>query len=41
MFPFHENTSEWDEYGEVINPDDFVMQEDDAMDVSLAHVSEV
>ena len=38
MFPFHDNAHDWDEYGEVINPDDFIMQEDDSMDISLAHV---
>lgn len=39
MFPFHDNTHEWDEYGEVINPDDFAMEEDDMMDMSLTHIS--
>uniref|UniRef100_A0A7N0RI13 Cleavage and polyadenylation specificity factor subunit 2 n=1 Tax=Kalanchoe fedtschenkoi TaxID=63787 RepID=A0A7N0RI13_KALFE len=29
MFPFFENTSEWDDYGEVINPDDYVKKDDD------------
>jgi hypothetical protein len=27
MFPLYENPSDWDEYGEVINPDDYVVKE--------------
>eukprot|EP00252_Welwitschia_mirabilis_P013317 TRINITY_DN2933_c0_g1_i2.p1 TRINITY_DN2933_c0_g1~~TRINITY_DN2933_c0_g1_i2.p1 ORF type:complete len:452 (-),score=102.77 TRINITY_DN2933_c0_g1_i2:296-1651(-) len=34
MFPCYDNTNEWDEYGEVINPDDFVVKEDDLMEPS-------
>lgn len=29
MFPFYENSSEWDDFGEVINPDDYVIKEED------------
>ncbi|XP_037491492.1 cleavage and polyadenylation specificity factor subunit 2 isoform X2 [Jatropha curcas] len=29
MFPFYENTTEWDDFGEVINPDDYVIKDDD------------
>ncbi|CAK9160932.1 unnamed protein product [Ilex paraguariensis] len=29
MFPFFENSSEWDDFGEVINPDDYVIKEED------------
>ncbi|GAU49657.1 hypothetical protein TSUD_291550 [Trifolium subterraneum] len=29
MFPCYENTSEWDDFGEVINPDDYVIKEED------------
>ncbi|KAL5727474.1 hypothetical protein ACHQM5_000666 [Ranunculus cassubicifolius] len=36
MFPFYENSSEWGEYGEVINPDDYVIKEED-MDQSSMH----
>lgn len=32
VFPYHENTSEWDEYGELINPDDYVIREAELMD---------
>ncbi|XP_068645532.1 cleavage and polyadenylation specificity factor subunit 2 [Aristolochia californica] len=28
MFPFFENSTEWDDFGEVINPDDYVIKED-------------
>lgn len=28
MFPFYENSSEWDDFGEVINPDDYVIKEE-------------
>lgn len=38
MFPFYENTAEWDDFGEVINPDDYVIKEDDMHEASL-HVS--
>ncbi|KAH0456299.1 hypothetical protein IEQ34_014206 [Dendrobium chrysotoxum] len=29
MFPFFENSAEWDDYGEVINPDDYIIKEED------------
>ncbi|XP_044507077.1 cleavage and polyadenylation specificity factor subunit 2 [Mangifera indica] len=29
MFPFYENTFEWDDFGEVINPDDYVINDQD------------
>ncbi|KAH9316523.1 hypothetical protein KI387_025150, partial [Taxus chinensis] len=32
MFPFYENTNEWDEFGEVINPDDYIIKEEDVLD---------
>lgn len=32
MFPLYENPSDWDEYGEVINPDDYVLKETELMD---------
>lgn len=38
MFPFYENTTEWDDFGEVINPDDYVTKDDD-MDQAAMHVS--
>eukprot|EP00262_Sarcandra_glabra_P011101 TRINITY_DN26812_c0_g1_i1.p1 TRINITY_DN26812_c0_g1~~TRINITY_DN26812_c0_g1_i1.p1 ORF type:complete len:739 (+),score=139.59 TRINITY_DN26812_c0_g1_i1:133-2349(+) len=34
MFPFFENSTEWDDFGEVINPDDYVSKEED-MDASM------
>lgn len=37
MFPFYENSSEWDDFGEVINPDDYVIKEDD-MDLTSVQV---
>ncbi|KAF9617630.1 hypothetical protein IFM89_037693 [Coptis chinensis] len=37
MFPFFENSSEWDDFGEVINPDDYVIKEED-MDQSSMHL---
>lgn len=37
MFPFYDNTSEWDDFGEVINPDDYVVK-DDNMEQSSMHV---
>ncbi|CAN6461689.1 unnamed protein product [Victoria cruziana] len=30
MFPFFENSTEWDDFGEVINSDDYMMKEEDA-----------
>ncbi|XP_058205943.1 cleavage and polyadenylation specificity factor subunit 2 [Rhododendron vialii] len=35
MFPFYENSSEWDDFGEVINPDDYVIKEEDMDQGSL------
>nr|KYP65390.1 Cleavage and polyadenylation specificity factor subunit 2 [Cajanus cajan] len=37
MFPCYENTSEWDDFGEVINPDDYVIKDED-MDQTAMHV---
>ncbi|XP_062199096.1 cleavage and polyadenylation specificity factor subunit 2 [Phragmites australis] len=34
MFPFFENTAEWDDFGEVINPDDYMMKQEE-MDNTL------
>ncbi|CAM8878775.1 unnamed protein product [Rhodiola kirilowii] len=39
MFPFFENSSEWDDYGEIINPDDYVKKDDD-MDQGIRHFGE-
>lgn len=38
MFPFYENTFDWDDFGEVINPDDYVIKDED-MDQAGMHVS--
>ena len=38
MFPCFDSSSEWDEYGEVINPDDYVAKLED-MDRPFLHVS--
>lgn len=38
MFPFYENNSEWDDFGEVINPDDYIIKDED-MDQAAMHVS--
>lgn len=38
MFPCYENASEWDDFGEVINPDDYVIKEED-MDQTTNNVS--
>nr|CAD1821014.1 unnamed protein product [Ananas comosus var. bracteatus] len=35
MFPFFENTAEWDDYGEVINPDDYIRKEEDMDQFSM------
>lgn len=39
MFPFFETRAAWDDYGEVINPDDYIIKEEDkdqsSMQVSL------
>lgn len=40
MFPFYENTFEWDDFGEVINPDDYVIKVED-MDQTGMHVSSI
>ncbi|XP_028790004.1 cleavage and polyadenylation specificity factor subunit 2-like [Neltuma alba] len=37
MFPCYENTTEWDDFGEVINPDDYVINDED-MDHTAMHV---
>lgn len=37
MFPFFDNSAEWDDFGEVINPNDYIIKEDD-MDQAM-HVS--
>ncbi|TQE03901.1 hypothetical protein C1H46_010428 [Malus baccata] len=37
MFPFYENSTEWDDFGEVINPDDYVIKDED-MDHGAMHV---
>lgn len=38
MFPFYDNSAEWDDFGEVINPDDYIIKDDD-MDHMSMHVS--
>lgn len=35
MFPFYDNTSEWDDFGEVINPDDYVIKDEDMDQVAM------
>ncbi|KAF1897485.1 hypothetical protein Lal_00035191 [Lupinus albus] len=40
MFPCYENTSEWDDFGEVINPDDYVIKDED-MDQAAMHVGDI
>lgn len=37
MFPFYDNSAEWDDFGEVINPDDYIIKDDD-MDHMSMHV---
>lgn len=37
MFPFYENSATWDDFGEVINPDDYVIKEEN-MDQSFLQV---
>lgn len=32
MFPLYENPSDWDEYGEVINPEDYRVEDTEMMD---------
>ncbi|KAK3017614.1 hypothetical protein RJ639_004848 [Escallonia herrerae] len=29
MFPFYDKSSEWDDFGEIINPDDYVIKDED------------
>lgn len=36
MFPFYDNTFEQDDFGKVINPDDFVIKDED-MDMGSMH----
>ncbi|XP_031281074.1 LOW QUALITY PROTEIN: cleavage and polyadenylation specificity factor subunit 2 [Pistacia vera] len=40
MFPFYENTFDWDDFGEVINPDDYVINDQD-MDQVAMHVGDM
>ncbi|KAL2967280.1 hypothetical protein AAZX31_16G166100 [Glycine max] len=40
MFPCYENTSEWDDFGEVINPDDYVIKDED-MDQTAMHGGDI
>ena len=40
MFPFYDNSSEWDDFGEVINPDDYVIKDED-MDMGSMHVCSI
>ncbi|XP_047974460.1 cleavage and polyadenylation specificity factor subunit 2 [Salvia hispanica] len=35
MFPFYENTFEWDDFGEVINPDDYMRNDEDVDQASM------
>lgn len=35
MFPFYESTSEWDDFGEIINPDDYVIKDQDMDQASM------
>ncbi|XP_072976478.1 cleavage and polyadenylation specificity factor subunit 2 isoform X2 [Typha angustifolia] len=35
MFPFFENKAEWDDYGEVINPDNYIIKEEDMDQASM------
>ncbi|KAK1260114.1 Cleavage and polyadenylation specificity factor subunit 2 [Acorus gramineus] len=35
MFPFFDNSAEWDDFGEVINPDDYVNKEEEMVDASM------
>nr|XP_043631723.1 cleavage and polyadenylation specificity factor subunit 2 [Erigeron canadensis] len=37
MFPFYDHSSEWDDFGEVINPDDYVIKDED-MDMGFMPV---
>eukprot|EP01018_Ginkgo_biloba_P008183 Gb_28459 [translate_table: standard] len=36
MFPFYENANEWDEFGEVINPDDYIIKEEDVLELTTS-----
>lgn len=40
MFPFYDNSSDWDDFGEVINPDDYVIKNED-MDMGSMPVSSI
>ncbi|XP_052209031.1 cleavage and polyadenylation specificity factor subunit 2 isoform X2 [Diospyros lotus] len=40
MFPFYENSSEWDDFGETINPDDYIIKEED-MDQGAMQVGDL
>ncbi|XP_057774360.1 cleavage and polyadenylation specificity factor subunit 2 isoform X2 [Salvia miltiorrhiza] len=40
MFPFYDNTFEWDDFGEVINPDDYTRKDED-MDQASMQVGEL
>ncbi|KAJ3693032.1 hypothetical protein LUZ60_012127 [Juncus effusus] len=35
MFPFFDNSADWDDFGEVINPDDYVIKDQDLMNISM------
>lgn len=35
MFPLYENSSEWDDFGEVINPDDYMRKDEDMDQASM------
>ncbi|GMH08981.1 hypothetical protein Nepgr_010821 [Nepenthes gracilis] len=35
MFPFFENSAAWDDFGEVINPDDYVIKEENMEEASM------
>ncbi|KAJ9679451.1 hypothetical protein PVL29_021397 [Vitis rotundifolia] len=39
MFPFYENSSEWDDFGEVINPEDYAVKDED-MDQATMQVGD-
>eukprot|EP00249_Psilotum_nudum_P015759 c25506_g1_i1 orf=216-2441(+) len=39
MFPFQEYSNEWDEYGEIINADEFVMREEETIDLGTSHTT--
>jgi len=35
MFPFFENSAAWDDFGEVINPDDYMIKEEHMEQASM------